>query len=91
MDFVTHLPLSDGYDSIFTIVDRFSKFVRFIPIQSTYDAPKIAQLLFDNWICIYGMPKVIVSDRDSRFTSRFWQSLMQLLQCKTAMSSAYHP
>jgi hypothetical protein len=91
MDFVTHLPLSNGFDGVFTIVDRFSKFVRFLPIMCTYDAPQIAQLLFDNWICLYGMPSVIVSDRDSRFTSRFWQSLMSLLQCKTAMSTAYHP
>ena len=42
MDFITHLPESNGFDSIFTIVDRFSKFVRFIPIRSTFDAPEIA-------------------------------------------------
>lgn len=72
MDFITHLPVSNGYDCIFTVVDRFSKFVRFIPMHSTDDAPRVAQLLFDNWICQYGMPRVIVSDRDSRFTSRFW-------------------
>ena len=72
MDFITHLPESISFDSIFTIVDRFSKFVRFIPIKSTYDAPMIAQLLFDHWVCQFGMPKVIVSDRDTKFTSKFW-------------------
>ena len=72
MDFITHLPVSNGFDSIFTIVDRFSKYVRFIPIKSTADAPSIAQLFFDNWVCQFGMPKVIVSDRDSKFTSKFW-------------------
>lgn len=91
MDFITHLPASCGYDGIFSIVDRFSKYVRFVPIKCTFDAPQIAQLLFDNWICQFGMPSVIVSDRDSRFTSRFWQALMRLLDCRTAMSTAYHP
>lgn len=42
MDFITHLPLSNGYNSIFSIVDRFSKYVRFIPIKDDYDAPQIA-------------------------------------------------
>jgi hypothetical protein len=72
MDFITHLPLSNSYDGIFTIVDRFSKYVKFIPYNSTADAPIIAQLFFDNWVCQFGMPKVIVSDRDSKFTSKFW-------------------
>ena len=91
MDFITHLPLSHGYDGIFSIVDRFSKFVRFIPLSGTADAPRIAQLFFDHWVCQFGMPQVIVSDRDTRFTSAFWQHLMKLLDCKVAMSTAYHP
>lgn len=91
MDFITHLPLSNGFDSIFSVVDRFSKYTKFIPICATYDAPAIAKLLFDEWICVFGMPATIVSDRDSKFTSKFWQCLMKLLSCKTALSSAYHP
>lgn len=75
MDFITHLPKSGGYDAIFSIIDRFSKFARFIPICETYDASQIAQLFFDNWVCVYGMPKTIVSDRDTRFTSSFWKDL----------------
>lgn len=51
MDFVTHLPKSNGYDAIFSIVDRFSKFVRFVPICASYDAKQIATILFDQWIC----------------------------------------
>ncbi len=91
MDFITHLPMSDGYDGIFTIVDRFSKYARFVPIKGTADAPLIASLFFEQWVCQFGMPNVIVSDRDTRFTSAFWKSLMSLLHCKCAMSSAYHP
>ncbi len=72
MDFVTHLPDSSGFDGIFTIVDRFSKYVKFIPIKGTADAPLIASLFFEHWVCQFGMPAVIVSDRDTRFTSAFW-------------------
>ena len=91
MDFVTHLPESRGFDAIFSIVDRFSKLVKFVPIKQNYDAEQIATLLFENWICQYGMPQTIVSDRDPKFTSKFWQCLTKLLSCKTAMSTAYHP
>ena len=80
MDFITHLPVSSNYDGIFTIVDRFSKYVRFIPYSSgSADATQIASLFFKNWVCQFGMPKVIVSDRDTRFTSAFWTHLMKLM------------
>ena len=92
MDFVTHLPTTPrGYDAIFTIVDRFSKYVTFIPMHTSDTAENVAQLFFNHWICLYGMPKKIISDRDSKFTSAFWQSLMKLLNCKVALSSSYHP
>ena len=54
-------------------------------------APEVATLFFENWVCRFGMPSKIISDRDPRFTSGFWTSLMRLLKCKIAMSSAYHP
>ena len=92
MDFVTHLPpTSAGYDAIFTIVDRFSKLVTFVPMYTTSTAENVAQLFFNHWICLYGMPKKIICDRDSKFSGLFWQSLMKLLKCKVAMSSSYHP
>ena len=58
---------------------------------STYTAQDVAQLFFENWICRYGVPTKIISDRDSKFTSNFWKSLLKVLQCKLAMSTAYHP
>jgi hypothetical protein len=76
MDFVTHLPESDGHNSIFSVIDRFSKYALFVPIRSDYTAEQIASILFDKWICAFGMPRVIISDRDSKFTSKFWNSLM---------------
>ena len=70
------LPLSDrGYDAVFTIVDRFSRLVRFIPCHSTLSAQDAALLFFEHWICRFGVPSKIISDRDPRFTSAFWQSL----------------
>ena len=80
MDFVTHLlPTDANHDAIFTIVDRFSKFVRFIPTKTTISAEEAARLLFEEWICKYGMPRRIISDRDSKFLSRFWQGLMKVI------------
>lgn len=72
MDFVTHLPKSNGYDGIFSVVDRFSKYCKFIPFKCNATAPDIANLLFEHWICQFGMPSTIVSDRDAKFTSKFW-------------------
>ena len=73
MDFITHLPPTErGADAVFTIVDRFSKLVRFVPCTTTTDADATARLFFDHWVCKFGMPKKIVSDRDPRFTGFFW-------------------
>ena len=92
MDFVTHLPqTARGFDVVFTVVDRFSKLVRFIPCKTTCNAEETACLFFDEWVCRFGMPQKIVSDHDPRFMSMFWTSLMHLLQCHVALSTAYHP
>jgi Integrase core domain len=73
MDFVTHLPVSThGYDAIFSIVDRFSCLCRFIPCHSYMSALDCAQLFWEHWVCKFGMPGKIVSDRDAKFTSGFW-------------------
>ncbi len=67
------LPTSTrGYDAIFTVVDRFSRFVKFIPCNTTCTAADMAKLFFEQWVCIYGMPAKIISDRDVRFQSKFW-------------------
>lgn len=73
MDFITHLPIStSGHDAIFTIVDRFSRFVHFIPCHSNVSAYDVATLFFTSWVCKFGMPDKIISDRDVKFTSAFW-------------------
>ena len=78
MDFVTHLPqTARGFDAVFTVVDWFSKLVRFIPCKTTCDAKETACLFFNKWVCRFGMPQKIVSDHDPRFTFMFWTSLMR--------------
>ena len=72
MDLTTHLPTSKGFDSVFIIVDRFSKYVTFIPWKSTCTAPELARM-FNNYIVWkFRIPQKIVSDRDSNFLSKLW-------------------
>ena len=71
MDLITRLPTSEGFDSVFTIVDRFSKYVTSIPCKATCTAPDLAIMFYNHIVCKFGMPQKIVSDRDSRFLSKF--------------------
>ena len=70
MDFIMSLPTSTrGNDAIFSIIDRFSRVCCFVPITTTCSALDVANIFFEKWICKYGVPKKIISDRDVRFTS----------------------
>jgi hypothetical protein len=93
MDFIVQLPLStSGYDAIFVVVDKLSKRAYFIPTTTTATAPDTA-LLYLKHVSKngHGIPEIIISDRDSKFTSLFWKSLWSLLDTKLAMSTAFHP
>lgn len=91
MDFVERLPASRGRTAIMVVVDRFSKFAHFIPLQHPFIAPKIAQVFFEEIFSLYGLPKSIVSDRDRIFLSSFWTELFKLQGTQLHMSSSYHP
>jgi len=92
MDFIVQLPLTrNGHDAIVVFVDRLTKRAHFCPMHVTTTAPEVAKIFFQNIFKNYGLPKVIISDRDARFTSHFWQALFKQLGTKMAMSTAFHP
>jgi transposase InsO family protein len=91
MDFITKLPLSQGYDSILVVVDLLSKSAHFVPTRETITAKDLATLFRREVFRLHGLPDRIISDRGTTMTSEFWQQLMKLLNIKSAMSTAFHP
>jgi hypothetical protein len=73
MDFIVGLPHTRaGYDSIWVVVDRLTKVAHFIPVKTTYTGATLADLYMSRIVCLHGVPKKIVSDRGTQFTSHFW-------------------
>ena len=90
-DLVTDLPESSGYTAIAVFVDRFTKMVHFAPCTKEVTAQEYARLFVDHVFRLHGLPEVIISDRDPRFTSKFWRSLFELLGTDLRFSTAFHP
>ncbi len=91
MDFVEGLPKSNKQDVILVVVDRFIKYMHFIPLARPYTAAKVATLFLQHVFKLHGMLTSIVSDRDTVFTSLFWEELFRKQKIELAMSFAYHP
>jgi len=92
MDLLGPLPKSiNGNDMILLIIDRLTKMAHFIPTTSTVTSKAVAQLFLRYVFQYHGLPESIVSDRDPKFTSKFWRSLNEALGIKLLMSTAAHP
>jgi len=92
MDFMTKLPKTlKGHDTIWVVVDRLTKSAHFLAMRETLPMDKLAKLYVDEIISRHGVPLSIVSDRDSRFTSNFWNGLQTELGTRLKLSTAYHP
>ncbi|KAB2097050.1 hypothetical protein ES319_A01G144700v1 [Gossypium barbadense] len=91
MDFISGLPLTPTKkDSVWVIVDRLTKSVHFIPGRTNYSLQKLAKLYIFEIVRLHGLPVSIISDRDHRFTSRFWGKLHEALGLRLDFSTAFH-
>ncbi|GJT50633.1 putative reverse transcriptase domain-containing protein [Tanacetum coccineum] len=92
MDFITKLPKTkSGHDTIWVIVDRLTKPAHFLAMREDYSMERLARLYIDEIVAQHGVPVLIISDRDGRFTSRFWRTLQKALGMRLDMSTTYHP
>lgn len=91
MDFVTGLPNTHrGFDAIWVIVDRPTKLAHFISVKIKFSLQKLAEIYILGIVNLHCIPLSIVSNRDLRFMSKFWESLKEALCTKLSLSSAYH-
>ncbi|KAL0180477.1 hypothetical protein M9458_022883 [Cirrhinus mrigala] len=91
IDFVTDLPSSAGHTTILTVIDRFSKSCRLIPLPKLPTALETAETLCNYVFRFYGLPEDIVSDRGPQFTSRLWSAFFKSLNVNISLTSGYHP
>ena len=92
MDFFVGFSLtSHRHNAILVIVDKSTKSAHFIPVRDTYDVTDVARVFVSEVIHLHGIPKKIISDRDSRFTSRFWTILQSVLGNQLNLSTTYYP
>ena len=92
MDFITALPKVTGnFDSIFVVTDKLTKIIHLIPTRTTASASDIAQLFVKEIVRLHGIPARIISDRDAKFTSKFWTAMFQSIGTRLNLNSAYHP
>jgi hypothetical protein len=91
MDFITGLPKVWGKDCIYVVVGRLTKFAHFYAIPIEYSIVQVANHFFREVFRLHGLPKNIVSDRDSQFIGTFWRELFRLVGIELTPSTSYHP
>jgi transposase InsO family protein len=92
MNFIVGLPHTQArYDSIWVIVDHLTKVAHFILVKTTYSSAKFTELYMSRIVCLHGVPKKIMLDRGSQFTSKFWEKLLESMDTKLNFSSTYYP
>ncbi|MCO5575331.1 hypothetical protein L7F22_029131 [Adiantum nelumboides] len=91
MNFVTGLPSVADYDSVYVVLDMLTKVAHLIPVKTTYTASDIIRIFIKEIFRLHGLPKRIVSDRDAKFTLKFWNSLFQAIGTQLCFSTAYYP
>jgi len=90
-DFITKLPLAQGYDAILVVVDRFTKMAHFVPTTEKTSAEGLARLFRDNIWKLHGLPDSIISDRGPQFAAGIMKELNHMLGIETKLSTAFHP
>jgi len=91
VDFITKLPLVQGYDSILVVVDRFTKMAHFILTTEKTSAEELAQLFRDNIWKLHRLPDSIISDRGPQFAAGIMRELNRMLRIEMKLSTAFHP
>jgi hypothetical protein len=91
MDFLGGFPKAEGMGAIMVVMDRFSKYVVFIVVLCASSADLVTRMFFANVVKIFGLPEDIMSNRDLRFTGRFWTTLFNMIGSDLKFSTGYHP
>jgi transposase InsO family protein len=92
LDFIGPLPnTAGGHNAILVFVDRLTKMTHLVATNTSIDAEGVADLFIATVFRAHGLPKELISDRDTRFTSEFWRAFHAVIQTWLCMSSAYHP
>ena len=91
MDFITDLPISDGYDTILVVIDRLTKMSHFIPCNKNLDAQQFATLFLKEIIRLHDIPRDLITDRGGLFISDLWKKTTEKLRIKTGLITAFYP
>ena len=91
MDFITELPLSNGFDCILVIIEKLTKFVTLVPTTTGVNEGQTAELFFMHIVSKYGLLRQIITGRDSCWTGTFWKEVTRMLKIRRALTMAHNP